>query len=199
MTRAKRPAEPPLVLTRPGETNRQIARIKASLAKRWSLTRMGELFDTVELAWCLVALERTMEARELLSAVIAVPFAGDYNIWTPVASGICLRARLARLASDSNTWQEAMARIREAPAYVLENTDAARVVFDRARDGLEAGYREKSRKWGRHMLGEALSVLCEYEEYGLAGIASGELYDARMLEPLVQLGLDRLRERLEAG
>jgi hypothetical protein len=48
MTRPwKPPVDVPAVITAAGDPNRHLARWKASLVRRWSLTRMHELLETL--------------------------------------------------------------------------------------------------------------------------------------------------------
>src|SRR5215472_14409415 len=127
MTRPRKlPVDVPAVIAAAGDPNRHLARWKASLARRWSLTRMHELFEAVELAWCFVALSQAQEAQEIVRAVGMVSFEGNYNIWTPVGHALCLQARLARLASDAQAWEAVMARIRAHPVNATNSPEAAR-------------------------------------------------------------------------
>lgn len=199
MTRARgTPVNVPAAVAREEDANRHLARMKASLARRWSLTRMRELFDAVHLAWCFVALGRTDEAREVVGALAAVPFAGDYNIWTPVGHAICLQARLEREAGDVAGWERDMARLRAHPVNVTTNPAATRKLLDSLPAQLEAGLRARSLPSAVEQITTALMELNYYHECGLAGIDYGLPYDVQALEPLLESGLDLLRQHLEA-
>ena len=104
MATKKKAAEPavdvPSVLLS-DEYNKAIARPKASLAKRWSLSRAACLTDATELAWFLVAVGRAAEARALVDQIAdGVTFGGNHDLWSPASHAIALAARLARQSGD---------------------------------------------------------------------------------------------------
>lgn len=200
MTRLRKPpVNVPAVIAAAGDRNRSLARWKASLAKRWSLTRMGELFEAVELAWCVLALGREQETQAIVHAMGVVPFGGDYNIWTPVGYALCLQARLARLAGDTPSWEAMMARLRAHPVTVTNNPAAVRQVLNTLPGEIEQGAQDRSLVFARKRLGTVLMELNYFQECGLAGIDHGVAYAPQALEAPLHQALERLRTRLEAG
>lgn len=94
------PADVPAVL-RAAEHNKYLGRVKASLAKTWSLSRADSISGATHLAWFLVALGREAEARELADHVAdAAPGGGDRASTVATSSAMALAARLARLGGD---------------------------------------------------------------------------------------------------
>ena len=195
--RQKPPVDVPGVITAAGDPNRHLARWKASLARRWSLTRMRELFEAVELAWCFHALGREQEAQEVVRAIGVVAFGGNYNIWTPVGHALCLQVRLARLAGDRPAWEEVMARIRAHPVYMTSNPDGVRDRLNTLAAEIEERAQDSSLVFARERLGEVLMVLNYFQECGRAAIDHGLAYDPQTLEPPLRRALERLRARLE--
>src|SRR5690242_5873759 len=77
MPRSATPVTPPPAASPAGETNRYLAKVKTSLTRRWSHTRMRELYEEADLARYLWALEREAEALDILRSVTsAVPVPG---------------------------------------------------------------------------------------------------------------------------
>jgi len=62
--KAAGPVDVPEVLLE-DDGNKLVAKTKATLAKKWNVTRVDSLEGAVNLAWFLVALHREKEAREL--------------------------------------------------------------------------------------------------------------------------------------
>lgn len=188
----------PKVLTQSEDANHYLARLKASLAKRWSLTRMNDLFDAVNFGIYLMALRRERDASEIFLPITAITFRGNYNIWTPAGYAICLQARIHRLSLDTQQWHLLMERIREHHVEGFSADDLPVHLDDLSRY-LDEGYREKSLKWACLRMAMALAVICYYRECALAGIEHATPYDADTLESLIRDGMERLRERLEAA
>ena len=114
--KAAGPVDVPEVLLE-DDGNKLVAKTKATLAKKWNVTRVDSLEGAVKLAWFLVALHREKEARELAELVgERVVFGGDIAVWAPAASCIALAARLARLQNDEARRASLVARVVEHPA-----------------------------------------------------------------------------------
>ena len=190
-------AFPPVFLS-DGEQNSFLQKYKRSLAKRWTLTRMEGLFEEVDLAFYVDALGRSDEALQIVAFLTdQVAFSGNYNIWTPVGYGLCLRARLHRLAGDTPAAASALQRLIEHPfhtqlpkAEVLEKIAA----FP---SELEEGFRDASTKWAALQLSRTLQAICYYRETGVAGFAHSGWYAVDELESLFVAGKQRLHERLK--
>ncbi len=114
--KAAGPVDVPEVLLE-DDGNKLVAKTKATLAKKWNVTRVDSLEGAVNLAWFLVALHREKEARELAELIgERVVFGGDIAVWAPAASCIALAARLARLQNDEARRASLLARVVEHPA-----------------------------------------------------------------------------------
>ncbi|MFC4908728.1 hypothetical protein [Actinomadura gamaensis] len=92
------PLSPPAAAQPTAETNPYLIGFKASLVKRWSHTRMRELYQELDLATYLWALDREPEALDILDSITtAIPrSSGDYNVWSPVVAMHALQARIQR-------------------------------------------------------------------------------------------------------
>src|SRR6185436_2049521 len=89
---------PPDVFNQP-EPHPYLAKRKQSLSQKFGWNKMEVLFETCDLAWYLVALDRKEEAYQLAASVAnGIVFSGSYNVWTPASLSIALAARLARQA-----------------------------------------------------------------------------------------------------
>ena len=122
--KAAGPVDVPEVLLE-DDGNKLVAKTKATLAKKWNVTRVDSLEGAVKLAWFLVALHREKEARELAELVgERVVFGGDIALWAPAASCIALAARLARLQNDEARRASLVARVVAHPAVAGLDRDA---------------------------------------------------------------------------
>ncbi|MEV4251640.1 hypothetical protein AB0J52_00575 [Spirillospora sp. NPDC049652] len=103
------PISPPPAAQPLAEAVPYLFRFKSSLVKRWSHTRMRELYQEFDLATYLWSLNRESEAVEILDSITnAIPKSmGDYNIWCPVVAMHALQARILRGHSAAGTGEEA--------------------------------------------------------------------------------------------
>ncbi len=88
------PQDVPAILTTV-ERSKYLARVKATLAKTWSLSRPESVSGATQLAWYLVALGREDEAHafaDLVADGVGATAGGE--------RAIALAARLARVAGD---------------------------------------------------------------------------------------------------
>ncbi|GAC1531890.1 MAG: hypothetical protein NVS3B10_27140 [Polyangiales bacterium] len=114
---ASPPADVPAVLTA-AERNKSLGRMKASLAKTWSLSRAESLVGAAHLAWFLVALGREPEARALAEHVAdAVPRDAAAPVSAAASAAIALAARLARLRGDEARRAMLLERLAVSPAH----------------------------------------------------------------------------------
>jgi tetratricopeptide (TPR) repeat protein len=93
-----------------GEANEFLRKFKASRVGKWKLTNSKSLWEACDLACYFWALGRVEEARAVCQWTAGVEFAGNFNIWTPVAFQ---RALLAHLDED-DAW---MAAVRANPSH----------------------------------------------------------------------------------
>jgi len=170
-----------------GEQNRFLMKYKSSLKK--TLTNMEGLFEEVDLAFYLTAIDRVDEALEVLGFLTSrINFDGNYNIWTPVGFGICLQGRLYRMKGDSLAADEAFERIETHPLRKGLPQKAIEEEIKRFPAELDKGFSEKSQKWSCHLLSRTLMKICYHCE-----ILSNDLED-QMTD-----GLQKLRARLEGS
>lgn len=106
------------------------------------------MFDAVELALYLEALDRSEEAVDLLEEITGpVEFTGNYNIWTPVGTGLVVLSRLYKLAQDTKGRKQAIARVAEHGIYGGDHQE----YFDERLNGHEGillGASQDTQKWG---------------------------------------------------
>ena len=180
-----------------GDFHSYVAKAKASLAKKASLSRMDPLYDAVELAWFLTALDRGDEAKPLLDWIIAgVPFKGNYSTWSPAGAAICLRARLARIEGDEAMRASVVNRLVANPAYAtVERPQIDDRIADDAQD-IDVALADKSQKWACHRLGRALMGLSYFRETAGAGFYYDDWIDTAAVDAQIDRALWMLRQRL---
>jgi len=99
-----------------------------------------------------------------------VPFEGNYNIWMPVGHGLCVQARLARLAGNRQAWEDVMARIRAHPVNATNNPEAAHKPMAELPREIGQHAQDPSLVFAREGLCMMLMELNYYQECGLAAI-----------------------------
>ena len=148
------------------EPNRFLLKYKTSLQKRWTLTQMKTLFEEVDLAYYLTALDRNEEALRVVTFITEnLSFDGNYNRWTPAGYALSLQARLHRLAGDHDAFEAALARIRMHPFLITRPEDISRILSTTPAK-IEEFYQDQSKKWACHRLARLLYSLCYYRETG---------------------------------
>ncbi|MCW2919512.1 MAG: hypothetical protein JWN52_7580 [Actinomycetia bacterium] len=205
MTKPKQIVTPPPAARPGGEPNRYLAKFKTSLARRWSHTRMNELYDQVDLARFLWALEREAEALEILrsvTSVIATPYGRDglpdYNIWSPVAAMNALEARICRLAGDIEAAAAPTARIM-ADAALAPNREFIAGEVTEAKVKLDEAFAETSAKWACHKLSRRTGSLVLLRELAVADHPYARWFDHQDVEELILTGRALLATRLSAA
>ncbi|MCO5968465.1 hypothetical protein [Actinoallomurus soli] len=193
---------PPSAASPAGETNRHLAKVKTSLARRWSHTRMKELYDEADLARYLWALEREAEALDILRSVTStVPVPGaspNYNIWSPVVTMNALEARIHRLAGDDAAAAAPAARLLADPGLAPNRAAITEQIAD-APAMLAAANAETSVKWACHRLSRSVGSLIHLHELAVAGHPYGAWYDAGEVDRLIVEGRALLAARLSAA
>jgi hypothetical protein len=190
------PVDVPSVLVSE-EYNKSLARAKASLAKKWSLTRIESLADTAQLGWFLVAVGRDDEARELVDHVSdRVFFSGDQDLWSPASHAISLAARLARQRNDEARRASLVARLVEHPA-VASSPRAAFVksVADADKDVRSAEV-DPSQKWACHGFARGCARAAYFRETAAEGVYEPGDLVVDALERTIAEGLAGLRVHL---
>lgn len=179
------------------EENTFVKKYKISLSKRLSLSRTKELFEAVDLAFYLVALDRQPEALSLVSFLSNnIEFPENYNIWSPVGYAICLQIRLHRMANDLVAASQCLNLIRLHPVYVVDVSQSQQLL-ERFRSQLELIYAQRSSKWSCQSLSRALYKLCCIREVYVVAIWNLEPDLVNETEALVVNGFHKLRSRLE--
>jgi hypothetical protein len=138
MTKSKVITPPPAEVTG-AEPNDFLARFKASLAKRWSYTRMEPLFEIAQLVAFLHVLDRDREALAVASTVATAvpglpPWPGggmNYNVWSPATRchAFIVRANPPALADQVAASRKALL---EDPGILRTSTDYIADLMPRA-------------------------------------------------------------------
>lgn len=175
MPKKQQPTAPPAAVP-DGEPNRYLAKIKASLCKRWSYSRMETLYEIADLAVYLWALDRPGEAVEVATAVAAAipappPLPGggvNYNLWCPATHSHALVSRLSDRTRRKHAAASLAALIadtgvaRDNPEFVAGSVKEARRV-------LAAPPEPRAMKWECQSLARAVGEMTLYAELGNAG------------------------------
>ena len=184
------PQNVPAVLTTV-ERSKYLARVKASLAKTWSLSRAESLEGATQLAWYLVALGRNEEARELVEVIAggaAAPGAANDR-------AVALAARLARLAGDDARAASLSGRLRASSGSggsVSSGPSAAKGLADAEKDVRSAEV-DPSQKHACQGFAQGCARAAYVRE------AAGNDVDAganEAVERIIAQGLDGLRAQL---
>lgn len=188
-----------------GESNRYLAKLKTSLCKRWSSTRMETLYEIFDLAAFLWALERNKEALAIAASVAeavpeppALPKGGvNYNVWCPATFSHALIIHLAPKAWHDRVDASRTALLgdcgiaRDNPGYLAEQIANAQSEAD----GLAE---PQSMKWECLTLARHLGwlVLCSELAKARDPLFKPHSVDAAALIPRI---LARLQARLQAA
>jgi hypothetical protein len=193
---------PPAAALPANEPNRYLAKVKTSLARRWSLTRMKELYDQADLARYLWALERDAEALAVLrsvTSVVPVPSGlPNYNVWSPVVTMNALEARICRLAGDGAGAAVPAARVMADPG-LAPNRDFIVAEITDAPAALGEANAETSVKWACHKLSRTVGGLILLHELAVAGHPHAAWYDVDRVDRLIVEGHTLLAARLSAA
>ncbi len=170
------PPAPPPEAHPDGELNRYLAKVKASLCKRWSVSRTEVLYEIADLAAYLWALERPREAVAVAAAVaVAVPEppplprgGANYNVWCPATYSHAFLVRLggpshADFVGRSRTALLADAGLaRDNPAFLANQLVEAR---GRLAPATDSG----SMKWQCQSLARSVGSMTLFAELAAAG------------------------------
>lgn len=177
--------------------NKAVARTKASVAKKWNLTRAESLAETVHLAWFFVALGRDGEARELAEHVAErVSFTGDKALWAPAAQAIALAARLARLRGDDAPHTLLAGRLAEHPVVASSPAEAFAKALTEAGKDIRSAEIESAQKWALEGFARGCARAAYFREAAAAGAFGEAAVDAEALERTLEEGLAGLRAHL---
>jgi hypothetical protein len=188
------------------EPNRYLAKVKTSLVKRWSHTRMEELYEELDLATYLWALEREPEALDVLRSVsAAVPTPPqlrgggiDYNVWSPVAAINAMQARLQRLAGNGSDAAVPIARLL-ADVCLAPNQQFIAGQVAEADDELARAHAKASTKWACLTLSRTIGSLVLLGELAAAGHPYAVWIDSARVEASIGAGRRMLRDRLASA
>jgi hypothetical protein len=201
----QQPPAPPQEALPDGEPNPYLAKVKASLRKRWSTSRAESLYQIADLAVYLWALGRSGEAVAVAAAVAAavpapppLPRGGvNYNLWCPATRSHALVVRLGASAMPEQAGASQAALLADAgiarnnPGYLAGHVSDARQKAAAPPDP-RAMKRECLR------LARAVGGMVLYAELAAAGdpIFAPHASDAASLVPLL---LSKLEARLRAA
>lgn len=177
--------------------NKGIARAKAALAKKWSLTKAPSVAEAVQLAWCLVALGRAKEAREVADALAAgVADGGDAGVWAAASLGIALAARLAGAGGDEARRASLASRLAARPLVPATPREGlAKAIGDAGKDVRSAEV-EPSPKYALQGFANGCARATYFLEMAAHGGYAKDAYDVDALERLVTEGTTGLRAHL---
>jgi hypothetical protein len=197
-------AAPPQEALPDAESNRYLAKVKASLCKRWSLSRMETLYEIADLAMYLWALERPREAVAV-AGTVAVAIAAppplprgrvNYNVWCPATYSHALVAYLgaSRMPELARASREAL--LADA-GIARDNPDYLASKVTEARQRTAAPPDPKSMKWDCVGLARSLGGMVLYAELAAAGDPLFAPYASDAASLIPQL-LSKLGARLQA-
>ena len=178
------------------DEHRYLQRFKKSWVKRYRPTRSEEVFEAVDLAHFLAALEREDEATALLEFVTdGAAFQGNFNLWTPMGYALVTLAWLRRRAGDDDGASRALDPLREKSFRVAvtadepqELVDATPAVFDKAANDTQ--------KWGCLALSRHLMKLLFLTETAHDDFPHSGTYPTDALDAAVADCLEGLRAKL---
>ncbi|HSO39058.1 MAG TPA: DUF6707 family protein [Labilithrix sp.] len=177
--------------------NKTVGRAKASLAKKWSLSRMESLLDASYLAWFLVALGRAKEAREIVDYVAdRVPFDGNHNLWSPASNAVTLAARLARLQGDEARRASLVSRVVEHPAVAAMDREALVKWIAGADKDVRSAEVDPSQKWALQGFARGCARATYFRETAAESGYEAGVVDIGALENTIGEGLAGLRAHL---
>lgn len=190
------PVDVPRVIVS-AETNKHVGRAKTALAKKWTLARSETLFDAVYIAWFLIALGRSDEARELADHVAErVVFTGDQSLWSPASSAIALSAWLAREAGDDARRASLIARLVEHPPIATTPREAFLKWVAEAEKDVRSAEVDPSQKWACQGFARGCARAAYFMETAPEGLYEPGTIDLEALERTVTEGLAGLRAHL---
>ncbi|WP_026412442.1 hypothetical protein [Actinomadura oligospora] len=194
------PISPPAAAHPVAEPVPHLLRLKTSLVKRWSHTRMRELFEEFDLATYLWALNREPEALEILDSITsAIPASnGDYNIWSPVVAMHALQARILRAAptSGENGPEQAASKAVLADPGLADNPSYIASLVTEAEPKFQAAAAERSRASSCRNLSRVLLPLFVLSELTRARHPFTAYYTPSEPDRLIPMGRQALATRL---
>lgn len=172
----RQPPAPPKEALPGGETNRYLAKFKASLCKRWSVSRMETLYEIADLAAYLWALERPREAVAVAASVAtAVPAPPalpanrvNYNIWCPATHSHALVAHLGTAVVPEQARASRAALLADA-GLARDNPSFLDQQVAEAHQLAAAPSDPKEMKWECRGLARAVNGMVLYAELAAGG------------------------------
>ena len=141
------------------EAHKYLKRFKKSWIKRFRVTRMEEIYEAVDLANFLIALNRTAEAIKLLNFVISqIQFNGNYNTWSPAGCGIILLSRILR-TSNNNDYEKEINKIVENDIYAIDQKEEYYKNTIAEQDEIIERANSETQKWACNLLSRNLMNL----------------------------------------
>ena len=166
------------------EQHPYLKKVMTSWARQFKPTKMDMLYEAVNVANYLVALGRSPEAAALLVWLTTpISFSGNYNIWSPVGSGLVLLARLKRLDKDKKTSQAALDRIRKDIILIVHDGDLEKLLASHP-EAIAAAQAE-TQKWGTQGMSRHLRNLTFYRETADKGFVHFDGYKTAPLDKAI--------------
>lgn len=177
-----------------------VRKYKEGLCKKWSTSTMAGLFRLSDLAFYLTALGRFSEAEAVCAYLLkTVPYAGNFNLWTPVGESVALDARLKRLQGKSDSRARAALRpILDHPFRVALPRAEASARLKALPLALTAAFAGKSRKTACEDMARKLYSICFYLEMALAKQPGYSWVPVSTLDAQWTEWVDKLGERIRA-
>jgi hypothetical protein len=170
------PPAPPTEALPGGESNPYLAKFKASLVIRWSVSKSAVLYEMAELVAFLWALERPREAAAVAAAVTAAvpvppPLPRDrvnYSLWCPATYSHALLVRLGAATHSAGVAASRAALLADAGIARDNPAFLARQVAD-ARETVAAPSEPRAMKLECQRIARDVGQMTLYAELGAAG------------------------------
>lgn len=207
MSSPRQTVPPPALATPVGEPNRFVAGFKRSLVRRWSHTRVAELYEEADLAVFLWALSRDEEALEILRSIttavpVPPPFGPDgmptMAVWSPMSTMHAMEARLLRRADRRQESAAAAARLLRHPG-IADNRELIVGTVLRAPVTFQEAEAERSDRWACTTISRRTGALVHLRELAIAGHRLGWHVDPEHTETQIIAGRTHLAARLAAA
>jgi len=186
--------EAPSFLAAADESNKTVARAKAALAKKWSVTRPETLADATQLGWFLVALKRENEARELADHIFeGMGSSMDTGAWSAAAPAIALAARIARQRDDTARSRALVDALVKRPAIAASPREAFLKSLSEAEKDVRSAEVESSPKWACQFFARGCARAAYFRELAPEGVYEAGALDIDGLEATIAEGVTGLR------
>jgi len=169
---------------------------KGLLRKHLSLRKPQTLHEEVLLSVFLCAVDRAGQALQIVTFLgHNFEYIGDLEQWKPVAMGICIQARLLRLAKRAELAAKAMQKLAEHP-FLSNTKQEISDTISGATEKFGKAMKDKSTKAACLAIGNVLLELCVFAEVARYDRSIKEGIDLPGLDSLISDGMKYLAERI---